>query len=188
MVLWYGQSRLEFKFFYIIWNESQGCNMWTSCLLGNLVPSNEQSTKLQKRQPQRSIWMQLNAVGVYKDIDKRDNLKLAGHFPIELSRVLAGFLSSNESNSLIVHVCGKRKTWSGPCNRGWYNARTSRKKIADILGTEIKNIKEHYPHFKLEKDQFWYIKIQPKRISQHKALGNNYRVYGVYSPELRSIV
>ena len=54
--------------------------------------------------------MQLNAIGVYKDIDKRDNLELAGHVSIELSRVLAGFLTSIESNSLTIQVCGKRKT------------------------------------------------------------------------------
>ena len=33
------------------------------------------------------------------------------------------------------------------------NARTSRKKIADILSTEVKNIKERYPHFELEIEQ-----------------------------------
>lgn len=36
---------------------------------------------------------------------------------------------------------------------GCYNTRTSRKKIADILNTEIKNIKERYPHFELEIEQ-----------------------------------
>ena len=30
---------------------------------------------------------------------------------------------------------------------------TEKKKIADILGTEIKNIKERYPHFQLEIEQ-----------------------------------
>ena len=48
-----------------------------------------------------------NAVGVFKDIAERDDLELAGHVPIELSRVLACFLASNESNSLTVQVCGK---------------------------------------------------------------------------------
>jgi len=34
-----------------------------------------------------------NAVGVYKDIAEWDNLELAGHVPVELSRVLAVFFS-----------------------------------------------------------------------------------------------
>ena len=32
-----------------------------------------------------------NAVGVYKNIAKRDDLELVGHVPVELSRELAGF-------------------------------------------------------------------------------------------------
>jgi len=36
-------------------------------------------------------------------------------------------------------------------------------------------------------DQFQYIKIQLKTI-EYEALGNNYRVYGVYSPEPRAEV
>jgi len=94
-----------------------------------------------------------NAVGVYRDIAERDDLKLAGYVPVELSRVLAGFLASNESNSLTVQVCGKRKREVGLVILGCYNARTSRKKMADILSTEIKKIKEHYPHFELEIEQ-----------------------------------
>ena len=94
-----------------------------------------------------------NAVGVYKDIAERDDLELAGHVPVELSRVLVGFLASNESNSLPVQVCGKRKREVGLVIPGCYNARTSRKKIADILSTEIKNIKERYPPFELEIEQ-----------------------------------
>ena len=52
-----------------------------------------------------------------------------------------------------VQVCGKRKREVGPLIPGCYNARTSRKKIADILSTEIKNIKERYPHYELEIEQ-----------------------------------
>ena len=42
----------------------------------------------------------------------------------------------------------------------------------------------------LQIDQFRYIKIQPKTIArpQHEALGNKYRVCGVYSPEPRAEV
>ena len=80
-------------------------------------------------------------------------MELGGHVPFELSRLLAGFLASDESNSLTVQVCGKRKREVGLVIPECYNARTSRKKIADILSTEIKNIKERYPHFELEIEQ-----------------------------------
>ena len=83
-----------------------------------------------------------NAVGVYKDIAERDDLELAGQVPVELSRVLAGFLASNESKSLTVQVCRKRRREVSLVIPGCSNARTSRKKTADILSTEIKNIKE----------------------------------------------
>ena len=91
-----------------------------------------------------------NAVRVYKDIAKWKGLELEGHVLVELSRVLAGFLASNESNSLTVQVCEKRKREVGLVIPGCYNARTSGKKIADILSTEIKNIKERYAYFELE--------------------------------------
>ena len=94
-----------------------------------------------------------NAVGVYNDIAKQNNLELARHVPVEPSRVLAGFLASNESNSLAVQVCGKRKREVGLVIPGCYNAQTSQKKICDSLSTEIKNIKERYPYFELEIEQ-----------------------------------
>jgi len=54
-------------------------------------------------------------------------------------------LSSNESNSHTVQVCGKRKREVGLVIPGCYNA--------DILSAEIKKIKECYPHFELEIEQ-----------------------------------
>ena len=59
----------------------------------------------------------------------------------------------NESNSLTVQVCRKRKRDVGLVTPGCHNARTSRKQIADILSTEINNIKERYAHFELEIEQ-----------------------------------
>lgn len=94
-----------------------------------------------------------NSVGVYMDIAYQETLELEGHIPIELSRVLAGFLASSELNYLTVQVCEKQKREVGLVILGCYNARTSRNKIADILSTEIKNIKERYPHFELEIEQ-----------------------------------
>ena len=46
---------------------------------------------------------------MYKQLPERDDLDLVGHVPIELSRVLAGFLAASETNSLTVQVCVKRK-------------------------------------------------------------------------------
>ena len=69
-------------------------------------------------------------------------LDLAGHAPVGLSRVLAGFLATSETNSLTVDVCGKRKHEVGLVVPGCLQARTKRKKVADILNTEIKRIKE----------------------------------------------
>ena len=56
-----------------------------------------------------------NAVGVYKVkiFPEGENLDLAGHAPVELSRVLADFLAASETNSLSVKVCGKRKSEVG---------------------------------------------------------------------------
>ena len=49
-----------------------------------------------------------NAVVVYKDIAKRDDLELAGHVPVELSRVLAGFFSLKRVE--LSHCTSMRKT------------------------------------------------------------------------------
>ena len=65
----------------------------------------------------------LHAVGVYKKSPNEGNLDLTGHVPIELSRVLAGFLAVSEMNSLTVKVCGKREV--GLVVPGCYQARTN---------------------------------------------------------------
>ena len=97
----------------------------------------------------------VNAVGVYKVkiSPEGENLDLAGHVPVELSRILAGFLAASETNSLTVKVCGKRKREVGLVVPGCFQARTKRKKVAEILNTEIKRIKERYPYLELEIEQ-----------------------------------
>ena len=77
-------------------------------------------------------------------------MELAGHVPIELSRVLAGFVAASKTNLLTVKVCGKRKRDVGLVVPGCYRAMTNRKKVADILSTEINKVKERYPYFELE--------------------------------------
>ena len=68
-------------------------------------------------------------------------------------RVRQVCIASNESNSLAVQLCGKRKRKVGLVIPGCYNAKTSRKKISDILSTEIKKVNERFPHFELEIEQ-----------------------------------
>lgn len=50
-----------------------------------------------------------NAASVYKQSPKQDELVLAGNIPIELSRILAGFLAAPELNFHTVQVCRKQK-------------------------------------------------------------------------------
>ena len=107
-LLWYyGQNRLEFQFFmsYQVKFKAAICGQhvykatWSPVMNEVLICKKDNREEAQEYDS--------NAVGVYKDIAERDNLELAGHVPVELSRVLAGFLASKESNSLAVQVCGK---------------------------------------------------------------------------------
>ena len=50
-----------------------------------------------------------NAAGVYKESSEDSSLALVGHVPIELSRLVAGFLGASKMHSVFVQVCGKRK-------------------------------------------------------------------------------
>ncbi len=73
----------------------------------------------------------LNDVGGYKESPKEGNLDLAGHVPIELSRLLAGFQASSETNFLTVKTCGKQKCEAGLVVPACYQATTNRKKVTD---------------------------------------------------------
>lgn len=42
-------------------------------------------------------------------IAEQDDLELTGDVPVELQRLLAGFFTSNKSNSCTAEVCGKQK-------------------------------------------------------------------------------
>ena len=54
--------------------------------------------------------MLVYVVGVnkVKKLRESEGLDLAGHAPIELSRLLAGFLAASKTNFLMVKVRGKR--------------------------------------------------------------------------------
>ena len=66
------------------------------------------------------------------------------------SRALGDFLAPSETNLVTVKFCGKRKREVDLLVPGCYWATTKRKKVADVLSTEIKKIKERYSYFKLE--------------------------------------
>ena len=66
--------------------------------------------------------------GVYKKTSTDDQL-LVGHIPIELSRIMAGFLAASITNSLIVKPCGKRRREIGLIIPGSYYARSNQKSL-----------------------------------------------------------
>ena len=61
-----------------------------------------------------------NAVGVYKESSEESSLASVGHVPIELSRLVNGFLGASEKHSVSVQVCGKRKREVGLIVLGLY--------------------------------------------------------------------
>ena len=132
----------EMKFKAAIRRHHVYMTTWTSIMNEVLICKQDNREEAKEYDP--------NAVVVYKQSLEQDDLDLAGHVPIELSIILAGFLAVSESNSLTVQACGKRKREVGLVIPGCYQARTCRKKIADILSTEIKKIKDCYPYFEIE--------------------------------------
>ena len=99
-----------------------------------------------------------NAVGVYKytgskSSDCANNVRLVGHVPIELSRLVATFLNALQGNIVEVEVCGKRKREVGLVVPGIFKARTKSKVCARILHEELTRIKDTYTHFEFEYEQ-----------------------------------
>ena len=76
-----------------------------------------------------------NAIGVYKLATKQLDLKktLAGHIPIELSRLLKNFLDANAENKLFEKVTGKRKRKVGLVGLAKFSAFTTELRIAEVL-------------------------------------------------------
>ena len=94
-----------------------------------------------------------NAVEVYKELPGKETLALAGHIPIELWRIVVGFLGASEMNSVSVQMCGKRKREVGLIVPAMYRARTKRRKHAKVLSEELQKIAERYPYFEFEIEQ-----------------------------------
>ena len=86
-------------------------DVWTPC--------NEDVLICKKDDRQEAIEFDKNAVGVYNKTSTDDQL-LVGHIPIELSRIMAGFLATSITNSLIVKPCGKRRREIGLIIPGSY--------------------------------------------------------------------
>lgn len=63
-------------------------------------------------------------VGIYCKSTEGNNLILAGHVPIELSRVIARFLGVCADNSIKVKACSKRKHGVGLILPGLHVARS----------------------------------------------------------------
>ena len=80
-----------------------------------------------------------NAIGVYKPTTKQSDLNktLAGHVPIELSRLLKNFLDANADNKLFAKVTGKRKREVGLVVPAKFSAFTTELRIAEVLEREI---------------------------------------------------
>lgn len=113
------------------------------------TPVMNEMLKCMKDNRQEAIEYDPNAVGVYKETE-HDTLELAGHVPIEISRLIAGFLGASEMNSVSVQVCGRRKREVGLIVPGCYIASAKRRKFTSILSKELKDVKERYPYFDFE--------------------------------------
>ena len=85
---------------------------------------------------------------MYKELPGKETLN--GHIPIELSRIVAGFLGASEMMHQSVQVCCKRKREVGLIVPGMYRARTKRRKHAKVLSEELQKIAERYPYFEFE--------------------------------------
>ena len=94
-------------------------------------------------------------IGVYKPPGpkgvKQPNSKktLAGHVPIELSRILNNFLRAKTENSLFVKVTAKRKREIGLVVPARFSAVTTELRIAEVLEIELTNKALKYSHFEL---------------------------------------
>lgn len=135
----------EMKFKTAIRGHHECKTTWTPVMNEWLICKKDEREKAVERDP--------NAVGVYKELPAKGTSELAGHTPIELSRIVAGFLGASEINSVSVQVCGKRKREVGLIIPGMYRARTKRRKHAKILSEEQPKIAERHPYFEFEIQQ-----------------------------------
>ena len=84
------------------------------------TPRQEEWLVCKKDNRQEALEHDSNAVGVYKESSEDSSLASVGHVPIELSRLVAGFLGASKKHSVSVQVCGKRKREVGLIVLGLY--------------------------------------------------------------------
>ena len=89
-----------------------------------------------------------NAIGVYLISNQEETL--AGHVPIELSRLLKNFIEANVENKLCAQVTGKRKREVGLVVTAKFSALTAELRVAKILEGELNTRAKKYSHFKLK--------------------------------------
>ena len=89
-----------------------------------------------------------NAIGVYLMANQKETL--AGHIPIEISRLMKNFIEAKASNKLLTWVTGKRKREVGLVVPAKFTAFTEELRIAQILERELKSRAKKYTHFELK--------------------------------------
>ena len=93
-----------------------------------------------------------NTVGVYVTDERRETENtLAGHVPIEPSRLLTLFLQENSDNPLTATVKGKRKREVGLVVPANFTAFTQELKNVKILKKELNERASRYTHPELKK-------------------------------------
>ena len=89
-----------------------------------------------------------NAIGVYLMSNQKETL--AGHVPIELSRLLKNFIEANAENKLCARVTGRRKREVGLVVPAKFSASTTELRLAKILERELNIRAKKYSHFELK--------------------------------------
>ena len=107
----------------------------------NWTPRPNEMLSIKKDNRQEALSYGIHALGVY-----RADGTLAGHLPIELSRVLDYFLQQHEDNFIDAQVTDKRKREVGLVVPARYTAHTRDQETAVILA-ELKKRKELFSYF-----------------------------------------
>ena len=108
----------------------------------NWTPRPNEMLSIKKDNRQEALSYDIHALGVHKAEGT-----LAGHLPIELSRVLDYFLQQHEDNFIDAQVICKRKREVGLVVPARYTAHTRDRETAVILEAELKKRKELFSHF-----------------------------------------
>ena len=113
-----------------------------------------------------------NAVGVYKQ-SAEGGESLAGHVPMELSRLIAKFRNALQGNVVEVELCGEKKREVSLIVPGIYRAiKDQVKSSRKILQEELTRIKDKFEinDFEIEYEQYFsarnFLKINVKKMKR----------------------